>query len=48
VAGQERRCEHCGAVLLKVVQVWFLELLKSLRIPVIEIKCRRCKTINKI
>ena len=31
----ERRCDACGSLLLKVIQTWFIDLLKSLQIPVI-------------
>lgn len=46
--GEEKRCVVCGALLLVVIQSWFVELLRALKIPAIEIKCRKCKTLNKI
>ncbi len=44
----EKRCTNCRGLLLKVVESWVIYFLESLSGHLFEIKCRKCKTINKI
>jgi len=45
---KEKRCAECGALLFKFTTRWFYFLIHNFKKSVIEIKCRKCKSVNRI